>query len=87
MDRSQLRCSSPKDDYGKLWEDACSELWYSDNRKSRLLERIWTIAMVVLINISIIFCAASCFKRWLRYRKEAEREEERLQNFETAREV
>lgn len=87
MDRSQLRCSSPVDDYGKQWELACNDIWYATNRKSKLLERMWTIAMVVLINISIIFCAASCFKKWLRYRKDAEREDERLQNLETAREV
>lgn len=82
-----MRCSSPRDDYGELWEAACADVWITYSQKSRLLERVWTVAMVILINISIIFCCASCFKKWLKYRKESEREDERLQNLETAREV
>lgn len=84
MDRHQLRCSSPKDDYGKLWEVACNDVWFATNNK--LLERTWTV-IFVLINISILCCAASCFKKWLRLRKEAESEDERLQNLETTREM
>lgn len=87
MDRSQMRCSSPREDYGKLWEVACYKIWNTTKDKSRLLQRMWTITMVILINVTLVFCAFSCLKKWLRYRKNAEREAERLQNTETAREM
>lgn len=87
MDSNQLRCSSPIDDYGKPWEVACNDAWYSNYHPNKLIERIWTITMVILLNIGIVVCAAQCFKKWVKRRKEAEREEERLQNLETTREV
>lgn len=86
-DRTQLRCHTPEPAHGKLWEVQCYNDWYLTERKMNPIEKIWTITMVVLINVTIIYCAISGLKRWIRYRKKIEEERQRQENLETTREL
>lgn len=72
---------------GLLWEDACMDEWNPQEKRARITERIWTITMIILINVSFFLCAHSCLKRYRRKQREAREEEERLQNLEMSREL
>lgn len=87
MDRTQLRCNSPENVYGKLWEVACNSEWYPKTRKMSTVEKVWTITMVFLINLTIVSCAVTCFKKWMHRREVAQAEEERLRHLEMTREL
>lgn len=72
---------------GLQWEAACMEDWNPQLQRSRIVERIWTVAMIVLINVCFFLCARSCFKRYRRHQREAQEEEDRQQSLEMSREL
>lgn len=82
-----MRCHAPENAHGKLWEIACYNEWYTNTRQMNMIERIWTIIMIILINLTILYCSVSGMKRYVRYRKEQRQEEERQGNLEAAREL
>lgn len=86
-DRSQLRCFSPKSAYDEIWESACYSDWYTNQKQPDVVSRIWTITMVFLVNVTILYCGISGFKRWISYRREVEEEQRRRSNLETSREL
>lgn len=78
-----MRCHTPEIAYNKLWEFACYNEWYTNAKKMNMVERIWTITMVILINLTILFCSVTVIKRWFRYRKDLQLEEQRQEIVET----
>lgn len=86
-DRSQLRFFSPKSAYDELWDSACYHDWYANQNHPELVSKIWTITMVFLVNVTILYCGVSGFKRWISYCKEVEEEQRRQNNLETSYEL
>lgn len=76
--------------YGELWETACYSVWYANTTNARqpdIVSKIWTITMVVLVNLTILYCAISGLKRWINYRKILEEDQRRQENLETTHDL
>lgn len=86
-DRSQLRCFSPESAYDEVWESACYRDWYANQKQPDVVSRIWTVTMVFLVNVTILYCGISGFKRWISYRRDVDEEQRRQSNLETSREL
>lgn len=78
---------SPEPHFGKLWDNACSDVWYIGNRPMGSIQKVWTVAMVILLMACANFCIVITVKKWLRARKVSFEEDERLQTIEETREM
>lgn len=85
-DRSQLRCySSLHGSHGVLWEVACSDEWDGTHRRFGAAETVWTMAIVILILVSVLYAVVYGVKLWLKCRRDLEEDEQRQENLETSR--
>lgn len=69
------------------WEIACANEWDQTNRRISTFEKIWTMAMAILIVLAILYSAIYGLRWWNQYRKEAREEQQRQENLEATREL
>lgn len=86
-DRTQLRCYSTGNANGVLWEVGCSDYWDGPTRRIGAAEKVWTMAMGIIIAIAILYSVIYGVKWWAQYRKETREEHQRQENLETTREL
>lgn len=84
-DRSQLHCYSAHSDHGIVWEVACSEQWETAHRRIGATEKVWTMAMSMLIAIIIVYSVIYSIRWWLKHRRECRLEQQQQENRETSR--
>lgn len=85
-DRSQLRCySSTHGSHGVLWEVACSNEWDGVQRKYGAAEKVWTMAVAILVAVSVLYSVVYGVKLWIKCRHEHDEDEQRQENLETTR--
>lgn len=77
-DRGHLRCASPEEYYGALWEMACFHYWIQNSRPLGTAEKVWTIVLVGLLvfagSLCMIMSVRKCIEGRAMTRREAERE-------------
>ncbi|XP_053964918.1 insulin-like growth factor-binding protein complex acid labile subunit [Anastrepha ludens] len=78
-DRNSVRCASPSHFYGKTWEGACANVWVPSGRTSRA-ERAWTTIMLCLLAIGVGTLIFTCFKKFVKSRKQRRNRNEYRQN-------
>lgn len=86
-DRSQLLCYSSSNVHGALWEVACSDQWDGAHRRFGAAEKVWTMAMGILIAITILYSVIYGVRWWANYRRECREEQQQRDNLETTREL
>ncbi|XP_030371789.1 insulin-like growth factor-binding protein complex acid labile subunit [Scaptodrosophila lebanonensis] len=67
-DRNHLRCGSPANNYGKLWENACMGVWMANVRSSHA-EEVWSNILIGIIVIGAIILIYSCLRKAVRKHK------------------
>ena len=73
--------------FGKLWENACFDVWYTNSRQMSTVEKVWTVMMIIILIASANFCVVLGIKKWIKGRKEAQEERDRMDTIEDAREM
>lgn len=87
-DPTEFRCYSSGNLYGVFWDTLCSDYWdEAPVRRASAFERVWTMLMVIVIVVALIYSSIYGLRRWARYRKEAREERQRQENLETTREL
>lgn len=70
---------------GILWEVACSDEWDGAHVKFGAAEKVWTLAVMTLILVSIMYSVVYGAKLCIKCRRDGEEEEQRQENLETTR--
>ncbi|CAD7015012.1 uncharacterized protein LOC101454784 [Ceratitis capitata] len=85
-DRSNLRCASPAQFYGKTWESACGSIWIPNGHTSKA-EKAWTVIMFSLLAAGAGFLVVSLLKKYIKHRKRRRDRYEYRQNRDEMMEI
>lgn len=86
-DRSHLRCASPEEFYGTMWEMACFNQWVQTERPLGTAEKVWTIVLIGLFLFAGSMCLIMSLKKCIEGRALTRREAERQAFLEEQRDV
>lgn len=64
---------------------ACSDEWDGASVRFGAAEKVWTMAIIILITVSVLYSIVYGTKLWLKCRRDSEEEEERQQTQEITR--
>lgn len=82
-----LRCTSPEHVFGELWESACRDDWNPEVEKSHMVERLWTLMILVLFIFSLSIYVVRVVKNCRHRQREARVERQRQLNAELTQEL
>ncbi|XP_017959754.1 uncharacterized protein LOC108653622 [Drosophila navojoa] len=80
-DRHNLRCASPANYYGQLWDYACLSDWTVSARNSSG-EKVWSTIMLSILGLGLLALLYGCFQKMMRKHKQRQNRREYNANHE-----
>ncbi|EDW08371.1 uncharacterized protein LOC6578526 [Drosophila mojavensis] len=74
-DRHNLRCASPANFYGQLWDYACLSDWTVSARNSSG-EKVWSTIMLSILGLGLLALLFGCFQKMMRKHKQRQNRRE-----------
>lgn len=70
-----MRCASPANYYGQLWDYACLSDWTVSARNSSG-EKVWSTIMLSILGLGLLALLFGCFQKMMRKHKQRQNRRE-----------